>query len=49
MKETLFIFMVILCFIMGVTLFMFFCYHLSMVAKNVTTNEKIKKGDFMEF
>lgn len=49
MKETLFIFLVILFSIMGVTLFLFFCYHLSMVAKKVTTNKKIKKGYFMEF
>ncbi len=48
-KETMFVFIIILCLIMGITLIIFFFYHLSMVRNDVTTNEKIKKSDMISF
>lgn len=44
-KYTIFIFMVVLCSIMGVTLAIFLVYHLTMVSSDMTTNEKFKKSD----
>jgi palmitoyltransferase len=34
---------------MGVTLALFFIYHLFMVRANTTTNERIKRSDFLEY
>lgn len=34
---------------MGVTLTLFLFYHFSMVKDNMTTNERIKRSDFMSF
>ncbi|EGR30266.1 hypothetical protein IMG5_136470 [Ichthyophthirius multifiliis] len=48
-KETMFIFMILLCIIMGITLSIFFIYHLSMIRNDITTNEKVKKSDMMSF
>ncbi|KRX07062.1 hypothetical protein PPERSA_08739 [Pseudocohnilembus persalinus] len=45
--ETLFVFMIILCGIMGFTLFLFYLYHLTLVKGQYTTNEKIKRSDAM--
>lgn len=41
--------MVILCLIMALALSLFFLYHLSMIDANVTTNEKVKRSDFIAF
>lgn len=41
--------MVVLCTVMGVTLFMFMLYHFNMVKDNITTNERIKRSDYMTF
>lgn len=48
-KETFFVFMIILCAIMSVALFLFYFYHLTLVKAGVTTNEKIKRSDCMSF
>ena len=47
--ETMFIFITILCWVMGITLTFFLLYHLSMVRNGTTTNEKMKRSDFKEF
>ena len=44
-KHNNFIFVCILGLIMGVTLALFVVYHLSLVARGVTTNEKFRKTD----
>lgn len=41
--------MTILCGIMGLTLFLFFGYHLTMIKNGFTTNEKIKRSDLISF
>ncbi len=41
--------MVLLCGIMGFTLLIFFMYHLSMVRNDTTTNERMKRSDFMAY
>ncbi|KAL4485337.1 hypothetical protein ABPG72_008513 [Tetrahymena utriculariae] len=48
-KETMFVFIIILCIIMGITLTLFLLYHFSMVKDNMTTNERIKRSDFISF
>ena len=49
MTYTPFFFMIILCGIMGLTLFLFFGYHLTMIKNGFTTNEKIKRSDLISF
>ena len=41
------IFLTVLCTIMGITLSLFLIYHLTMIKSGLTTNEKIKRSDFM--
>jgi hypothetical protein len=41
--------MIILCGVMGITLFLFFAYHLTMIKNGFTTNEKIKRSDLISF
>ncbi|EGR28486.1 hypothetical protein IMG5_174400 [Ichthyophthirius multifiliis] len=48
-KETVFVFMIILCFIMGLALSIFFFYHLSLVKANTTSGEKMKRSCFIEY
>jgi hypothetical protein len=48
-QETMFVFITLLCTIMGLTLTLFILYHLSMVRVDVTTNEKMKISDFKAF
>lgn len=48
-RETMFVFIVILCGIMGLTLLLFYLYHLSLVRSGMTTNEKIKRSDCMTY
>jgi len=45
-KYTSFFFITVLCWVMGVTLSIFFVYHMSLVKSGNTTNEKIKRGDY---
>jgi len=44
---TPFIFVTILCAVMGITLLIFLMYHLAMVKSGLTTNERIKKSCIM--
>ena len=39
-------FITILCLIMGITLFLFFLYHCSLVKRGLTTNEKVKISNY---
>jgi len=48
-KETMYVFIIVLCVVMGVTLTIFLQYHFSMIKDNMTTNERIKRSDFMDF
>lgn len=45
--NTGFVFVVVLCVVMGITLLLFILYHLSMIKGDLTTNEKIKKSDYL--
>lgn len=48
-SETLFFFLIVMCGIMGITLFIFVCYHFFLVASDQTTNERVKKSDYIEY
>ena len=39
--------MTILCGVMGITLSLFLIYHLTMIKSGLTTNEKIKRSEFI--
>ncbi|CAD8122855.1 unnamed protein product [Paramecium sonneborni] len=45
-RETFFVFIIFVCLIFFVVLTAFFLYHLNMIKKNLTTNERIRKNDF---
>ncbi|CAK68072.1 unnamed protein product (macronuclear) [Paramecium tetraurelia] len=45
-RETFFVFIIFVCLIFFVTLTAFFLYHLNMIRKDLTTNERIRKNDF---
>jgi hypothetical protein len=47
--ETFFFFIIIMCAIMGVTLFIFVSYHFYLIAKGQTTNERVKKNDYISY
>lgn len=47
--QTLFFFLIIMCAIMGVTLFIFVSYHFYLVKEGQTTNERIKKNDYIDY
>lgn len=47
--QTLFFFLIIMCAIMGVTLFIFVSYHFYLVKEGQTTNERIKKNDYVDY
>lgn len=38
-----------MCAIMGVTLFIFVSYHFYLVKEGQTTNERIKKNDYIDY
>lgn len=44
-KYTAFFFVIVLCLIMGVVLLAFFGYHMYLVIKNTTSNERMKRLD----
>lgn len=48
-SETLFFFLIIMCAIMGITLFIFVNYHFFLIAANQTTNERVKKNDYIDY
>lgn len=45
----MYVFIVLLCVVMGIALTLFAIYHLSMISKDTTTNEKMKRSDFLSF
>lgn len=45
MTETIFFFLIVMCAIMGFTLFIFVSYHFYLIYKGQTTNERVKKND----
>lgn len=47
--ETLFFFLIIMCGIMGVTLFIFVSYHFYLIGQGQTTNERVKKNDYIDY
>lgn len=38
-----------MCAIMGITLFIFVSYHFYLVGKGQTTNERVKKNDYIDY
>ena len=42
-RHERYIFIIVLCLIMCVTLFLFVCYHLWLISQGLTTNEKFRK------
>lgn len=47
--ETLFFFLIIMCAIMGITLFIFVSYHFYLINARKTTNERVKKNDYIDY
>ena len=45
----MYIFIVILCIVMGIALTCFGLYHLYMIGQDTTTNERMKRSDFLNF
>lgn len=48
-QYTIFVFIVLLCIIMGLSLTFFLFYHFNMIRFDTTTNERMKKSDFKSF
>ena len=49
MSETIFFFLIVMCAIMGITLFIFVLYHFYLIGKGTTTNERVRKNDEIDF
>lgn len=49
MTETIFFFLIVMCAIMGITLFIFVFYHFYLIGKGQTTNERVKKNDDIDY
>jgi len=49
MTETIFFFLIVMCAIMGITLFIFVLYHFYLIGKGNTTNERVRKNDEIDF
>jgi palmitoyltransferase len=49
MTETIFFFLIVMCAIMGFTLFIFVFYHFFLIYKGQTTNERVKKNDEIDY
>ena len=47
--ETLFFFIIVMCAIMGITLFIFVTYHFYLIGVGHTTNERVKKNDYIDY
>ena len=47
--ETLFFFLIIMCAIMGITLLIFVSYHFYLIGQGQTTNERVKKNDYIDY
>ncbi|CAK90969.1 unnamed protein product (macronuclear) [Paramecium tetraurelia] len=48
-KNSIFIFLIIMCIIMGISLTCFSIYHLYMIGKDTTSNERMKRSEFLKF
>lgn len=48
-QYTIFVFIVLLCIIMGLSLTFFLFYHFNMIRYDTTTNERMKISDFKSF
>ncbi|KAM3134979.1 hypothetical protein pb186bvf_012979 [Paramecium bursaria] len=48
-QYTIFVFIVLLCIIMGLSLTFFLFYHFNMIRFDTTTNERMKRSDFKSF
>jgi palmitoyltransferase len=49
MTETVFFFLIVMCFIMGLTLIIFVTYHSYLIGVGQTTNERIKINDEIDY
>jgi palmitoyltransferase len=49
MTETVFFFLIVMCFIMGLTLIIFVTYHFYLIGVGQTTNERIKINDEIDY
>ena len=49
MTETIFFFLIVMCAIMGFTLFLFVSYHFYLIGKGQTTNERVKKNEDIDY
>ena len=49
MTETIFFFLIVMCAIMGFTLFIFVAYHFYLIYKGQTTNERVRKNDEIDY
>jgi hypothetical protein len=47
MTETVFIFLIFMCGIMGFALLCFVLYHCYLISQGQTTNERVKRNDFI--
>ena len=47
--ETFFFFINVMCAIMGITLFIFVSYHFYLISQGQTTNERVKKNDWIDY
>jgi palmitoyltransferase len=47
--ESMFFFLTIMCAILGITLFIFVCYHFYLIGEGQTTNERVKKNDYIHY
>lgn len=47
--DTLFFFLIVMCAIMGITLFIFVSYHFYLIGVGQTTNERVKKNDYIDY
>lgn len=47
MSHTTFLFLIIMCFVLGVTLLIFVLYHFYLVSENMTSNERVKSNDYV--
>jgi palmitoyltransferase len=49
MSDTIFFFLIVMCAIMGFTLFLFVMYHLYLINNGTTTNERVRKNDEIDY
>lgn len=49
MSDTIFFFLIVMCAIMGFTLFIFVMYHFYLIGNGTTTNERVRKNDDIDY